>query len=157
MVRTHRIRAHNRLYYSGKHKHHGVNLQGLMDPYGQMIWISDGLPGSTHDLTAAQTHDILPTINRAETIYLYADKGYVGGESDLLLVSRKKPANSELPDDIKEHNRVLAATRAPGERGFVVLKNWRVFSRFRSRPRRVGACTQAVFVLEQEGTHKNRL
>ena len=151
VVRTNRIRAHNKLYYSGKHKHHGVNLQGLMDPYGRMIWISDGLPGSTHDLTAARTHHILPMINRAETIYLYADKGYVGGESDLLLVPRKKPANIELPDDIKENNRILATTRAPGERGFAVLKNWRVFNRFRGCPRRVGAFTQAVFVLEQEG------
>ncbi|WP_284346939.1 transposase family protein [Frankia sp. Cppng1_Ct_nod] len=84
-------------------------------------------------------------------MYLYADKGYVGGESDLLLVPRKKPANSELPDDIKESNRVLAATRAPGERGFAVLKNWRVFSRFRGCPRRVGEFAQAVFILEQEG------
>ncbi|WP_018501759.1 transposase family protein, partial [Parafrankia discariae] len=87
----------------------------------------------------------------AETIYLYADKGYVGGESDLLLVPRKKPANGELSDGLKESNRVLAATRAPGERGFAVLKNWRVLSRFRGCPRRVGEFTQAVFVLEQEG------
>jgi Helix-turn-helix of DDE superfamily endonuclease/DDE superfamily endonuclease len=46
--------SRNRLYYSGKHKHHRVNLQGLVDPrHGDLVWISDGLPGSVHDLTAA--------------------------------------------------------------------------------------------------------
>ncbi|KEZ34811.1 transposase, partial [Frankia sp. CeD] len=34
VVRTNRVRAHNKLYYSGKHKYHGINLQGLTDPYG---------------------------------------------------------------------------------------------------------------------------
>jgi hypothetical protein len=42
----------DRLYYSGKHHHHGVNLRGLVDPRrGDLVRISDGLPGSTHDLT----------------------------------------------------------------------------------------------------------
>src|SRR5215472_11553559 len=35
----------DRLYYSGKHHHHGVNLQGLVDPRrGDLVWISNGLP-----------------------------------------------------------------------------------------------------------------
>ncbi len=138
VIRINRIRAHNRLYYSGKHKHHGVNLQGLMDPYGRMIWISNGLPGSTHDLSAARSHNVLHVINQAETIYLYADKGYVGGESEKLLTPRKKPQNAELPDADKEKNRALSATRAVCERGFAVLKNWHVLDRYRGCPRRVG-------------------
>ena len=39
LVRTTRIHACDRLYYSGKHTHHGVNLQGLTDPPGRLIWI----------------------------------------------------------------------------------------------------------------------
>ncbi|WP_238429305.1 transposase family protein [Frankia nepalensis] len=147
LVRTNRIRAHNKPYYSGKHRHHGVNLQGLMDPHGRMIWISDGLPGSTHDLTAARTHNVLHVINQAETIYLYADKAYVGGESDHLLVPHKKPPNDELPDEFKEANRAHAATRAPGERGFAVLKNWHILDRYCGCPRRVGPFAQAHLVL----------
>src|SRR4030095_13202743 len=65
VVRTNRIRAHNRLYYSGKHKHHGVNLQGLTAPRGRLIWISDGLPGSTHDITAARHHNVFLTVARS--------------------------------------------------------------------------------------------
>jgi DDE superfamily endonuclease/Helix-turn-helix of DDE superfamily endonuclease len=150
VVRTNRIRAHNKRYYSGKHKHHGVNLQGLMDPYGRMIWISNGLPGSTHDLTAARAHDVLHVINQAETLYLYADKGYIGGESDHLLVPHKKPQNAEPPDDTKEANRALSATRAVGERGFAVLKNWHLLDRYRGCPRRVGTFAQAILVLSDE-------
>ena len=58
LVRTNRIRAHNWRYYAGRHRHHGVNLQGLTDPQGRLIWISDGLPGSTHDLSAVRTHGV---------------------------------------------------------------------------------------------------
>lgn len=39
---------------SGKHKHHGMNVQVLTDPFGRLLWASPALPGSTHDLTAAR-------------------------------------------------------------------------------------------------------
>ncbi|CAM5509515.1 IS5/IS1182 family transposase [Streptomyces hirsutus] len=45
-------------YYSGKKKHHGMNVQVLADPAGRLIWVSDALPGATHDLTAARAHGI---------------------------------------------------------------------------------------------------
>jgi hypothetical protein len=49
-----------------------------MDPRrGDLVWISDGLPGSTHDLTAARTHTITATATAAE-VELRADKGYQG-------------------------------------------------------------------------------
>ncbi|ORT53124.1 transposase family protein [Frankia sp. KB5] len=150
VVRTTRVRAHNKLYYSGKHKYHGINLQGLTDPYGRMIWISEGLPGSVHDLTAARMHDILHVIDRSE-LHLFADKGYVGGEGDHLLVPYKKPPGGDLSDQLKEINRAHAATRARGERGFAILKNWHIFDRFRGCPRRVGKFALAAFILTEEG------
>ncbi len=53
LVTTDRLSGENdRLYYSGKHRRHGVNVQFLTDPHGEMIWASPALPGSTHDLTA---------------------------------------------------------------------------------------------------------
>ena len=79
LVRTDRLGGDlNRPYYSGKHHHHGVNLQALVDPRrGDLAWISDGLPGSTHDLTAARTHGVIAGAVRAE-VDLLADKGYQG-------------------------------------------------------------------------------
>ncbi|GGY10579.1 hypothetical protein GCM10010358_73850 [Streptomyces minutiscleroticus] len=46
--------AADRPYYSGKKKHHGMNVQVLADPAGRLSWASDALPGATHDLTAAR-------------------------------------------------------------------------------------------------------
>jgi Helix-turn-helix of DDE superfamily endonuclease/Transposase DDE domain len=77
LVRTDRLGGElNRLYDSGKHHHHGVNLQGLIEPRrGDLVWIYDGLPGSTHDLTAARTRGTLRSAAQAE-VELLADKGY---------------------------------------------------------------------------------
>ncbi|CAM5301443.1 hypothetical protein SALBM311S_09475 [Streptomyces alboniger] len=44
--------------YSSKHKRHGVNVQVVTDPAGEILWLSPALPGRTHDLTAARTHKI---------------------------------------------------------------------------------------------------
>jgi hypothetical protein len=42
--------------HSSKHKRHGVNVQVVTDPAGEILWLSPALPGRTHDLTAARTH-----------------------------------------------------------------------------------------------------
>jgi len=36
------------LWYSGKHKQHGGNVQVLTDPTGWPVWVSDVEPGSVH-------------------------------------------------------------------------------------------------------------
>ncbi|WP_030818268.1 IS5/IS1182 family transposase, partial [Streptomyces halstedii] len=64
-------------YYSGKKKHHGMNVQVLTDPAGRLIWASDALPGSVHDLTAARTHGI-PAALATDDIKCWADKAYQG-------------------------------------------------------------------------------
>ncbi|SFQ05174.1 Helix-turn-helix of DDE superfamily endonuclease [Actinomadura madurae] len=38
--------SNDRLYYSGKHYRHGVNIQFLTGPHGELIWASPVLPGS---------------------------------------------------------------------------------------------------------------
>ncbi len=64
--------AADRPYYSGKKKHHGMNVQVLADPAGRLIWASDALPGAVHDLTAARTHGI-PAALAADAIKCWAD------------------------------------------------------------------------------------
>ncbi|WP_405771975.1 transposase family protein [Actinacidiphila glaucinigra] len=46
---------------SGKHRRHGVNIQVITHPRGEIVWISHTLPGRTHDLTAARPHRIVAT------------------------------------------------------------------------------------------------
>ncbi len=67
--------AADRPYYSGKKKHHGMNVQVLADPAGRLIWVSDALPGAVHDLTAARTHGI-PAALAADPTKCWADKAY---------------------------------------------------------------------------------
>lgn len=41
------------VWYSGKHKQHGGNIQVLTGPTGYPEWVSDVKPGSTHDITGS--------------------------------------------------------------------------------------------------------
>jgi DDE superfamily endonuclease len=42
----------DRPFYSGKHKRHGMNLQVIASPDGDLLWVSGALPGSVHDKKA---------------------------------------------------------------------------------------------------------
>lgn len=64
-------------YYSGKKKHHGMNVQVLADPAGRLIWAPDALPGAVHDLTPARTHGI-PAALDTDDIKCWADKACQG-------------------------------------------------------------------------------
>jgi DDE superfamily endonuclease len=44
--------AADRPFYSGKHKKHGMNLQGIASPSGDILRVSGALPGSVHDKNA---------------------------------------------------------------------------------------------------------
>src|SRR5215813_8807012 len=51
--------AADRPFYSGKHRRHGMNLQVISTPDGDIMWVSGPLPGATHDLAAARIWGIL--------------------------------------------------------------------------------------------------
>ena len=44
--------AADRPFYSGKHKRHGMNLQVIAGPCGDIVWVSGALPGTVHDMKA---------------------------------------------------------------------------------------------------------
>jgi len=51
--------AADRPFYSGKHRRHGMNLQVISAPDGEILWVSGPLPGAVHDLTAARIWGII--------------------------------------------------------------------------------------------------
>jgi hypothetical protein len=51
--------AADRPFYSGKHRRHGMNLQVIASPGGDILWVSGPLPGAVHDLTAARIWGII--------------------------------------------------------------------------------------------------
>ena len=71
--------AADRPFYSGKHRRHGMNLQVISTPDGDIVWVSGPLPGATHDLSAARIWGILRELVAAGLIVL-ADKGYHGAD-----------------------------------------------------------------------------
>jgi DDE superfamily endonuclease/Helix-turn-helix of DDE superfamily endonuclease len=52
LIRTDRVAA-DRPFFSGKHHCHGMNLQVISGPAGQLLWVSEPLPGLVHDMKAA--------------------------------------------------------------------------------------------------------
>ena len=56
--------AADRPFYSGKHRKHGMNLQVIAGPDGDIVWVSGPLPGAVHDLTAARIWGIVRRAGR---------------------------------------------------------------------------------------------
>lgn len=135
--------AADRPYYSGKKKHHGMNVQVLADPAGRMIWASDALPGAVHDLTAARTHGILAAL-AADDVKCWAGRAYQGAGPAIRLTFRGK----NLRGWRRLHNHDHAKIRSLGERPMATLKCWRLLSKLCCSTTRITAVVRAVVALE---------
>jgi DDE superfamily endonuclease/Helix-turn-helix of DDE superfamily endonuclease len=136
-------------WYSGKAHHPGGNVQALSAPRGVPLWVSDVLPGSTHDLTAAREH-VLPKARPYLTdLPFLADSGYEGAGAGVH-VPVKKPARGELDPDTKTRNALLRSLRYQGERGFALMsQRWRTVQRVTLSPGTIGDIARAALVLVQ--------
>jgi hypothetical protein len=67
--------AADRPFYSGKHQKHGMNLQVIATPDGDLLWVSGALPGSVHDKRAEWIWGVLDELEAGGLVTL-ADKGY---------------------------------------------------------------------------------
>ncbi len=83
--------AADRPFYSGKHRRHGMNLQVIASPGGDIVWVSGPLPGAVHDLTAARIWGILRELAASGLIVL-ADKGYAGAGDHIRTPYKGDPA-----------------------------------------------------------------
>ena len=102
--------AADRPFYSGKHKKHGMNLQVIASPGGDIVWVSGALPGAVHDKNAEWIWGVLAELEAAGLVTL-ADKGYRGSTWAKIPYWGKNK-----PEPQKEANRAHAKLRAPGER-----------------------------------------
>ncbi|MFC5799295.1 transposase [Streptomyces formicae] len=138
----------SRADYSAKHRRHGVNVQVITDPHGDVLWISPTLPGRTHDLTAARTHRIIRICER-QGVPVLADRAYTGA-GPWVSTGLRRPPGGELTPTQRTVNRALAQARAPVERGMARLKSWQIFRRSRISPNRITIITKAVLTLERQ-------
>ena len=134
--------AKDRPFYSGKHKKHGMNLQVIASPDGDLLWVSGALPGSVHDKKAEWIWGVLAELEKAGLVTL-ADKGYQG--STWAKVPYK---GKNKPESQKEANRAHARLRGPGERANAQLKTWRILRKLRCCPWRAGQLAKAIHVLQ---------
>jgi hypothetical protein len=134
--------AADRPFYSGRHRKHGMNLQVIASPGGDIVWVSGALPGSVHDMKAAWIRDVLAELEAAGLVTL-ADKGCQGAaHAKIPYRGRNKPRSQ------KEANRAHARLRAPGERANAQLKTWKILRKLRCCPWRAGQLARAIHVLQ---------
>lgn len=138
------------LWWSGKHKHHGGNVQVVSAPDGWPLWTSDVRPGREHDLTAARADpDLLRLITEwvGDGQLSLADLGYEGAP-EVFKIPFKKPKGGELTEDQRAFNAVHSALRCLGERANSLLKTtYKVLRRYRGCPWKIGKIAAAALVL----------
>jgi hypothetical protein len=136
-------------WYSGKAHQHAGLVQGLIAPSGTPLWLSDALPGSTHDITAAR-QQVLPGLRPyLKKLPCLADNGYDGAGAGVH-VPVKKPRNGELDADTKTRNILLRGLRYQGERGFALMsQRWQILKHVSVSPTTIGDIAKAALVLTQ--------
>jgi hypothetical protein len=128
--------------YSGKHKTTGHNHQFVCDTDGELMHISDPLPGKTHDAKAF-TETSLSDLLRADNAI--GDKGFIGTGPTTPF---RKPADGELLDWQKEFNTAINKIRYVIERAIANFKTWRcMFTDYRRPLRTYTTAFRAVRAL----------
>jgi hypothetical protein len=115
--------------WSRKHGTTGFNAQLVCLLDGMPVYISDPLPGKTHDKTAFDETPVAEIVRNSGGGI--GDKGYQGTS---LVTPRKKPKGGELSKRDKESNAEISALRATIERVVSHFKNWRIFHTDYRRP-----------------------
>ena len=134
-----------RAFCSGKHKRHGLNVQTVCSPDGELLRAAAPLPGAAADVTAARKAGIAAMV--LSVIGVFADLGYLGWDQDVV-TGRRKPRGKDLTPAQRAANRLQAQLRCVGERGNARLKYWKVLaSELRCRPERCTAMVKAVLAL----------
>ena len=134
--------AADRPFYSGKHRKHGMNLQVIASPDGDILWVSGALPGSVHDKKAEWVWGVLAELEAAGLVTL-ADKGYQGSTYAKIPYKGKNKPQSQ-----KDANKAHARLRSPGERANAKLKTWRILRKLRCCPWRAGQLAKVIHVLQ---------
>ena len=142
------------LWYSGRKRRYGANVQAVMLPGGLPIWAGPAEPGSVPDIDAART-TALPALYRAAALGLpcLADAGYQGAGIGIHTpvknpLQKKGTAPRELDENQRTRNLLLRGLRCQGERGFALLTGrWAALRHVTASPSRITEITRAALVL----------
>ncbi|SEF29740.1 DDE superfamily endonuclease, partial [Amycolatopsis pretoriensis] len=138
------------LWYSGKHRSFGGNIQFLATADGFPLWVSPVLPGSRNDLSAARDLGITGALTAAAAAGLptLADKAYHAAGIGIRTPVKKTAGQPLLGPRQRVYNLLQSRARALGERAMAILKTrWSALHRISLCPKRIGAIVQAALVL----------
>ncbi|WP_045875985.1 transposase family protein [Pseudofrankia sp. DC12] len=141
------------LWWSGKIKNHGANVQVVSGPEdGWPLWVSDVRPGREHDTTALRASGAPEVFEEwfADGGQVLGDGGYeaFGTQEGQFAVPFKKPKGGELTAEQKLHNRIHYALRAVGERANALLKvTFRLLRNVTIDPWKIGLVAKASLVI----------
>ena len=116
--------------YSGKHKTTGHTHQFVCDLFGNLLHISDPLPGNTHDAKAMHETGLSELLGKDNAI---GDKGYIGTG---ITTPYRKPVGGELLEWQKEFNTAINKIRYLIEQVIGHYKTWRCMHTDYRRPQR---------------------
>jgi DDE superfamily endonuclease/Helix-turn-helix of DDE superfamily endonuclease len=105
--------------HSGKHKTTGHSHQFVCDLSGNLLHVSEPLPGRTHDAKSMTELGLIDMLHAENSI---GDKGYIGTGPTTPF---RKPAGGELLDWQKEFNTAINKLRYVIERAIANFKTWR--------------------------------
>jgi hypothetical protein len=156
VIRTDRVAAPGPngadLWWSGKHKHHGGNVQVIATPDGWPIRVSPVRPGREHDTTCARHHGLIEALNRIAAeldMPTLVDLGYENA-GDGFRHPHKKPAGGELTEVQQTYNKVIRGIHGVCERANSLLKTtFKALRRVSLDPSRITKIAAAALVLLQ--------
>lgn len=120
--------AGHRELYSGKHKTTGKNVQVASTLEGELVWISDPVDGSRHDMFCLRESGAITADIAGNWL---GDKGYVGSG---MITPYKKPVFRDLLDWEKAFNTQINKIRYVIEQVIANFKTWRIMHTDYRRP-----------------------
>ena len=136
------------LWYSGKKRDFGGNIQALFYPDGRPMWVSDVLPGNVNDLSAAREMVLAVISAFAGQMPVLADGGYEGAGHGVLTPVKKPKGMKELDINNRTRNALIRSLRCMGERGFALLsQRWQTLQHVTMSPGKIGELARAALVL----------
>ena len=119
----------HRELWAGKHRTTGHNFLVITGLPGNVAYISDPLPGETHDVIVLDTTEVAEILSKAGDVI--GDKGFQGRGYTTPI---KKPQHRELYEREKDYNAWISSLRAPVERAIANIKTWRILHTDYRRP-----------------------
>ena len=106
--------ARDKPFYSGKHKKHGMNLQVIASPAGDVRWVSGALPGSVHDKRAEWTWGVPDELEKAGlvTLAIRATRAAAGRRSRTRAGTSRNPRKTPTGPTRSSARKVNAQTRS---------------------------------------------